>query len=252
MKSASEIPTAGPIRRAGNRIIVQQPNAVLGGYDFRGFYVSVGADGVSITDCLFDATGFFTVDQQSGSGLTVARCTFDSDRKPSPQHMAYINGRDGTLLVLRSTFKAPGSDNVAISRGLVEGCTMSDPWGRKGSHSDGITVAKTTGAVVIRANLIDWRQMEGSPGGINNCIRIASTSSVRGVTVEDNTLLGGTFSVYAGIDPSNKSATCERVTLRGNVADGWGENMGWLYPTARASDLSIEDNRKADGQALAA
>ncbi|WP_462116957.1 hypothetical protein [Methylorubrum extorquens] len=252
MKLASTIPTTGPIRRAGNRIIVQQPGAVLDGYDFTDFYVSVAADNATLRDCLFGGVNFFTVDQQSGSGLTVDRCVFDTKRQPSKQQMAFINGRDGTLVVRRSTFVAPGSDCILISRGLIEGCTLRDPWGRPGSHSDGITVSKTTGAVVIRGDTIDWRPAPGSPGGVTNAIRIASIASVRDVTVEGNTILGGTYTLFAGLDPAGKASTCERITIRDNIVDAWDVRTSWLYPTSRARDLVCEGNRTAAGDTLVA
>lgn len=254
MKSALTLPTTGLVRRTGNRVIIQQPGYVLDGYDLTDFYVSVVADDVTIMNCMFGAAGTFTIDQQSGSGLMVLGCTFDTKHVASKQ-MAFINGRDGTLIVRKCTFKGAGSDCILISRGIIEDNEFSDPWGRPGSHSDAITVSKTTGAVAIRKNNIDWRALPGTPGGPNNCIRISATAGavIQDVTVEENTLKGGTFSVQAGIDPTaNKETRCERVAFRRNTVSGWGDNMGWLYPTKRATDLIIDGNRTPDGKLLAA
>ncbi|KQS79483.1 hypothetical protein ASG25_13290 [Rhizobium sp. Leaf384] len=248
MKSVAAIPTTGLVRRSGNRIIIQQPGYMLDGYDLTEFYVSVVADDVTIMNCLFGAAGNFTVDQQSGSGLTVFGCEFDTKHAASKQ-MAFISGRDGTLTVRKCTFKGAGSDCILISRGIVEDNEFSDPWGRPGSHSAAVTVSKTTGPVAIRNNKFDWRALPGAPGGPNNCIRVSATAGavVRDVTIEGNTLIGGTFSIQAGIDPtSNRNTRCERIAIRDNVVSGWGKNMDWLYPTKRATDLIIDGNRTPD------
>lgn len=253
MKPLSSIP-ASLGRLVKDRLIIQQPGAILDGYDLTGFYVSVIADNVLIKDCKLGSNGYFTIDQQSGSGLIVQGCALDTGHD-SGQQMAFINGRDGTLFVRNCSFSGAGSDGVLISRGVIEGCHFIDPWGRKGSHSDAITVSKTTGPVVIRGNTIDWRALPGTPGGPNNCIRIAATKDavVRDVTVEGNTLIGGTYPICASLDPTaNAASRCERITIRDNVISEWGKNMGWLYPSKRATDLVCVGNKTPDGLALAA
>ncbi|WP_462120204.1 hypothetical protein [Methylorubrum extorquens] len=54
---------------------------------------------------------------------------------------------------------------------------------------------------------------------MNNPIRIASTFSVRDVSVEGNTLLGGTLPLFAGLDSAGKAPICERITIRDNIVD---------------------------------
>src|SRR3954470_7096853 len=62
-------------------IVVTRAGAVLEGYDFRGYSISVQADNVTIKNSLLNATGYHTVWQDSASsGMIVEFNTFDGQK----------------------------------------------------------------------------------------------------------------------------------------------------------------------------
>lgn len=216
-------------------IEIQKDGAVLDGYDLRGTFVIVTANDVTVRNCLADATSWYTIDQYSGfSGLVVEYCTFTGGREADLA--AFVASRDGAMTVRRNEFIKAPADVIHTVGGLVEENYISGGGYAEGAHADAIWVSQSlTPTMIIRGNFIDWTKQPGAVVLPNNAVRIAAEKGpITSVLVENNVLLGGSFTV---------STDGAGNVVRKNIIDEgkWGA----LYPREQPPDLVYENNVRA-------
>src|SRR5260221_1830377 len=222
LKSVSSLPTSNsaPIYydATSNHVVVQASGAVLDGYDLRGTFVTVKADNVTITNSSFDAAaGNFAIDQYPGhNGLTVDHCTFDGG-KIDRVYADFITGRAGSVTITNNNFVNIPSDAIQIENGTVSGNHFAGGGYMTGAHPDAIWVPATTGHVDISGNFIDWTPNADAKGVTNNAIRITTEiGNTDGVSVHDNTLIGGLNAVLVA-NGTPVMGTLSNISVDNNI-----------------------------------
>ena len=100
-----------------------------------------------------------------------------------------------------------------------------------GQHADAIWVTNSQGPVTISNNFIDW-VADGTESYVNNTVRITTEEgSVNNVTVTGNYLLGGGYTISAGVG-TNGSYTYSNINMDNNYI-GFGL-YGAFYPGAKS------------------
>jgi hypothetical protein len=181
-------------------VVVEGNNVVLSGYNFSGTDVMVWGNNCTIENSTFNdqGSGFNVVTQEdTGSGMTVAGCTFNGgDNVP----VSFVASVAGYATITDNSFIDTPAHTITLSNGVVSGNYISGGGYMTGDHADAINVYDTTGPVLITDNYVDWTVTD-NPGTLNNAVRITTDSGNTGnVTVTGNILLGGQWTVDA--DPS--------------------------------------------------
>ena len=191
---------------SGDQITITSDNFVLKGVDFRGYHVVVRANNVTIDGCLADSDGYFTIQQPVGfNGLTVENSTFIGT-KGTAENDDFVFS-DGVANIHNNVFLYAGIDTIWISGGSVDHNYIGPGGYTPGGHADGITVAMTRGTpVTIQNNYIDWSGLPDARVGLNNAINItAEGGNINNVTVSNNVLLGGGYTVLVASQPYSLS-----------------------------------------------
>src|SRR5271156_591053 len=69
---------------SANVVYVTQAGAVLSGINFGSATVLIEANNVTVKDCTFsDTTGFWAINQYSGTGATIENCSFIGSKSPT-------------------------------------------------------------------------------------------------------------------------------------------------------------------------
>ena len=222
-------------------VYVNGNNVRLSGYDFRGCTVYVYGKNVTLDNCKFDAShGYYAVVQSNTtSGLTIDHCSFDGQKLNNPRYASFINGGEGKITVTNSEFKNSPSDCLSLTNGLIANNYFTDLGYATGAHADAIWVSHTTGSVTITNNFIDARKAVDAPAGGNSAVRIVNEGGrVDNVTVSNNVLLGGSYTV-AAIDLGG-TGQVTHVSITDNFIAGGA--YGPIYPTQKPADLSYARN----------
>lgn len=220
-------------------ISILNDNVELSGIDFRGVTVSVNANNVKVSNSIFDASfGVYSITQADGkTGLTLNQNTFDG-LKLDKNFGAFVRGGTGELTLTKNAFLNAPADAVQIFNGKIDHNYFSGAGYQQGAHADSIWVGRTTGPVTITNNFIDARQAADALVSPNNAIRITGEiGAVKDVTVSNNVLLGGTYTV--GIHDLNPNPVTG-VQVKDNFIGGslWGN----LYPNGQPADLVYVSN----------
>ncbi|MBX9641706.1 MAG: hypothetical protein K2X97_18900, partial [Mycobacteriaceae bacterium] len=192
-----------------NVVAVVKDGADLSGIDFRGTSVMVQANNVSISNSKFDASsGLFAVKSYAGTAnLVIDRSAFDG-LKLDKLYSDFVIGEGANTTITNSSFVNAPADAIYIESGTVAGNYIAGGGYQSGAHADAIWVGKTTGPVNITGNLIDWRASPDAAIDTNNAIRITSENGdVSGVTVQDNVVLGGRYSILVTDLPTESDST---------------------------------------------
>ena len=216
---------------ATNAVVVKQDGAVLSGINFGTASVAIAANNVTVKDCTFQAgpNGWYCVQQyETVSGAVVQQCTFNGGSASDPLRLAAFVSSPTKISVLNNRFiNAPG-DAVDLENGVVSGNYFSGAgYSSTLEHPDMIWVGATTGPVSITNNFIDATYATGATafnnGGVNSAVRItAEQGNTSNVSVTGNVLLGGTYTVCPGVNPSAKDpGTFSNINISNNYV-GFG------------------------------
>ncbi len=235
-------------------INVTQDGATFDGIDFRGMQVRVFANNVTFTNCLFDTAGSqgqsVLIEREGYSNLTIDHCTFDG-LKLTESIPDLIESYGANATITNNVFVNMPVDGVLVQGGTVAGNYFANAGYHPGAHSDGIWVPKTVSPVVIDNNVIDWRSDPAAAVLTNNAIRVSSElGDVTGVTIENNVLLGGNYTITTTKDATfthiqDQMGTMTDVSVLDNVID-LGRS-GSLDPLGRPSDLVVDGNARLSG-----
>jgi Ca2+-binding RTX toxin-like protein len=231
-------------------VVVYQDGVTLSGLDLTGLSVMVQANNVTISNCAFDATnGSYAVKIYPGfANAVVDHCAFDG-LKLDRGFEDFIVAQGANTTITNSTFVNAPSDGIYIENGTVAHNSITGGGYLTGAHPDAIWIGKTTGAVTISDNMIDWRNPADSRAETNNAIRVTGENGdVNDVTVTHNVILGGSTTVFVSDGATQTHATVGTVTnvdVSGNVVD-YG-HYGYLNLTDRPGDLVYADNVLATG-----
>lgn len=233
--------------KATNTFVVYKSGVTLDGVDFRGATVLVQANDVTLSNCRFDASaGTSAVVGYPGfSGLTVDRSTFDG-LGLDKTYYDFIVAQGVNTTITNSVFRDAPSDAIYIENGRVAGNYIAGGGYQSGAHADAIWIGKTTGAVIIEDNLIDWRSSAGAKVETNEAIRItAEKGDVSNVQIDGNILLGGSYTVSV-TDSAHDKGSVSNVSVTNNFIDGG--KYGALYFNDRPGDLVYSGNVTGSGR----
>ncbi|ACL55830.1 M10 family metallopeptidase C-terminal domain-containing protein [Methylobacterium nodulans] len=232
--------------KALNTVVIYQAGVTLDNIDFRGTTVFVQANDVTIRNSLFDAAvGAAAVVGYPGyANLTIDHSTFDGLKLDKYYNDFVVAQGLNTTLTNNAFLNAP-SDALYLESGRVAGNYIAGGGYQTGAHADGIWIGKSTGPITIEGNLLDWRSAADAKVQTNNALRItAEKGDVSNVTVRNNVLLGGSYTVSVtdtGADAGNVAG----VSVTGNVVDEgqWGN----LFFSDRPGDLVYAGNHDRFG-----
>ena len=175
------------------------------------------------------------------SGTVIQNDTFNGGSAANPLPLASFIMSTGTSInVLNSKFlNAPG-DAIDTQGGVISGNYFSGGgFSSTGVHPDAIWVSNSQSPTSITNNFIDWTWANDatnlSNGQNNDAVRItAELGPVSNVTVANNVLLGGVYTIDAGnaLKAANGSAVTassySNITITGNYI-GFGAYGDFMY-----------------------
>ena len=245
LKSLSSLTTnpSAPIyfNAARNVVYVKGAGAVLSGYDLGNAQVDICAPNVTIADCSFSnpsAIDYFSIADEGFSGLTVSNCTFNGGDSSTANTTIFTE--DAYVTIANNAFLDTPSHGVQLDDGVISGNYFSGGGYQSGAHADAIQIENTTGPITISGNFIDWTNNPDALAATNNAIRISTDcGNTSNVTITDNVLLGGGYTVTAGTSTIvglamgatgtlGTTGVITNVTITGNDI-GWGGG-GAFYP----------------------
>jgi hypothetical protein len=235
----SSLLSAPGISISADQIKITAHNFVLRNIDFRGYHVVVEANNVTITNCLADSAGYFTVQQPLGhDGLTVSFTSFIGTKSPWENDDFIFS--DGVAQIHNNVFMYSGVDGIWLSGGSIDHNYIGPGGYTPGGHADGITVAVTRGMpVAIQYNYIDWTTPPDARTGANNAINFdADGGNINGLMIANNVLLGGGYTIAGG--PPNGSVTLANVVIENNQIGNW--YWGPLNSPLQAPALTWRNN----------
>ena len=168
--------------------------------------------------------------------MVVKQDTFNGgDNRPFE---AFVSSANGVATITGDHFVDTPTWDVSITSGTVSGNYFSGGGYEGGAHSDAIGVLGTTGPVTISDNFIDWTDNANAPTGTNEAIRISTEGgSTSDVTVDNNILLGGGYTIDAG--NAGTKGTFSNINIDDNYI-GFS-TAGAFYPGPQNS-VSAEGN----------
>ena len=238
-----------------NTYVIYKAGASLNGYDFGNAAVIVQTNNVSFQNCTFQASanGGNIKQEAAYSGLVVDQCSFDGLKLNTSKYGDFVAayGKDAT--VENSSFVNAPSDSIYIENGTVAGNYIAGGGYKTGAHADAIWVGKRPDRSSSPATTSTGGTPSDAATATNNAIRItAENGSVNDVTITNNTLYGGayTIDVNAGATETHSSSqigTITNVKITDNVI-AYGQ-YGALDPANRPGDLVYSGNVNTTGTA---
>jgi Peptidase M10 serralysin C terminal len=236
--SAAQLAAASTVNQSGvgydpthHRVVVTKNGAVLNGVNFGGLTVEIRANNVKIENSDFSAPiGSAGIQVDGGfSGTVVTNNTFDSHLVPANAGWIWSQGQ---ITVTDNKFIDSPGDGVDLGSGVVSGNYFEGVGNASGGqHADAIWVTNSQGPVTISNNFIDW-VADGTESYVNNTVRITTEEgSVNNVTVTGNYLLGGSYTISAGVG-TNGSNIYSNINMDNNYI-GFGL-YGAFYPGAES------------------
>jgi Ca2+-binding RTX toxin-like protein len=236
LKSPSAV-TGNGISFNGSTLTIKSPGAVIDSVDLRNVNVEVQANNVTIKNSLFNAASWHTIYQtNSASGLVVEYNTFDG-QKANNSNADIIFSDNASITIRNNEFFNLPTDALNINGGLVEKNFFSGAGYQYGAHADAISIHGTEGPVTIRQNYIDYITPSDARIAVTNAvIKIAPVfGPVNDVSIYDNVLIGGGYTVYA----YNATYSASNISITNNdIGLGkWGD----LYPGSKPSNFSYSN-----------
>jgi serralysin len=253
LKSVTSGLPAG-VLASDDAIAVTEARAVLDGYDFRGYSITVQADDVTIRNSLFDATGYHTIHQEAGSSrMIVEYNTFDGEKANIDTHSDMVLSEEDATIRNNEFVNLP-SDAVNTAGGLIERNYFAGASYQTGAHADAISIHRTVAPLIIHENYIDYVDRPDAAQGSNAAVKIVSHfGAIDDVTVDSNVLLGGGYTIYTGPDKhpvSNVRFTNNDIGL-GQYGDLMGGNHGQKFSYAGNRRFSTDARLIGDAAAAA-
>jgi Ca2+-binding RTX toxin-like protein len=235
---------------ATKTLVVYQNGVTLSGFDLTGLSVLVQANNVTVSNCKFDAAaGSYALKVFPGfANAVIDHCAFDG-LKLDRAFEDFVVAQGSNTTITNSTFVNAPSDAIYIESGTIAHNVITGGGYRTGAHPDAIWIGKTTGAVTISDNVIDWRNPADSRAETNNAIRVTGENgNVNEVTVSHNVILGGSTSALVSDGPTQTHpvvGTVTNVEVTDNVIDL--ARWGYLNTENRPDDLVYAGNVLATG-----
>jgi serralysin len=213
-KSLRSLPTSSTAgvwyNATENAVWVTKAGAVLDGYDFGNATILVDANNVTIKNSTFEAGGkeIFAVQLLSGvSGATIENNTFNGEASAAnPGSLnAFISANYANitgLQILGNKFLNAPCDDIDVTSGTISGNYFSGAgFSSNSGHPDAITIiGGSPASTVISNNFIDETWASGATssknGETNSAINFGGGLS--NVTITNNALLGGQYTIGAG------------------------------------------------------
>ena len=233
LKPLSAISTArsAPVMRYNpttNTVYILKKGADVSGYNFGTATVAVEADNVTIENCTFaGTTGYYAVQEYSGhTGLTVKNSTFTGGYGA---HAGFIVTPWTSSNTIAGNWFIGASGDAVDATGTIAGNYFQGGGYSPTIHSDAIWVTNSSVPTTISNNLIDWTYNLGA-GPVGNAVRITTElGSVSNVTVANNFLFGGSYTIDAG-NKVTSGYTYSNIKIANNYV-GFGL-YGAFYPGA--------------------
>jgi len=210
-----------------NTVYIFQNGADVSGYNFGTATVAVEANNVTIENCTFSGTtGWYAVQEYSGhTGLTVKNSTFTGGYGT---HAAFVSTPWTSSNTITGNWFIAASGDAIDATGTIAG-NYFEGGGYSSIHSDAIWVTNSSVPTTISNNLIDWTYNLGA-GTVGNAVRVTTElGSVSNVTVANNFLFGGSYTIDAG-NKVTSGYTYSNIKIAGNYV-GFGL-YGAFYPGA--------------------
>jgi hypothetical protein len=227
---------------SGDSITVKQAGAVLSGYDFRGYSISVQADNVTIKDSLLNAVSYHTIDQTANAtGLKVLGNTFDGQKVNGTINGDMVMSENAATISNNEFINLP-ADAVNTAGGLIEHNYFSGASYQSGAHADAISVHRTVSPLTIRENYIDFIKPADAAQGTNAALKIVSHfGAISDVTIDHNVAIGGGFNAYVGAD--KYAVTNVKLTNNLMGLSEYGDKEGqFLMPGDHGSGFVMTGN----------
>lgn len=218
------------------QIVITQNGAVLNGYNFADTRVVIHANNVTIENSTFSAgTNFFALVVDPGySNTVITNNTFNGGSMSNTYPLAaFIYSKGANTTITNNEFLNSPGDAIDSYGGTITGNYFSGGGHSSiGTHPDAIWITNSQSPTVISNNFVDWTWGSGatdmSTGETNNAIRITSElGNVSNVTVQNNVLLGGGYTIDAG---NAGSGTFSNVNISNNyVGFGYWGNFMFSY-----------------------
>ena len=217
--------TEGPgWRWTGQGIVVTGAGTTLTGLDVTG-NIEVWADDVTIEKSRITTSGdTWAVGARSASGLRVVDSTISGGGERLEVGVKDICGCS-QITVLRNDI-ADWTSGIQMSRGVIRDNFVHDPKLRDGDHINGLTHngGRTDGSLLIRHNTILNSLDQTDAIGL-----FADFGAVMNVTVDDNLLAGGSYSLYAGAG-EDANPTSNVVITNNRFSTRFFERAGTFGP----------------------
>ncbi|ETK34338.1 right-handed parallel beta-helix repeat-containing protein [Microbispora sp. ATCC PTA-5024] len=203
------VPPGTPLRPSGS-IRVTREGTVIDGLDVHG-EISVEADDVTIRNTrVRGIPGWWGILQRQGfSGLTVQDVEIFGNGRERTQ-FGILN--QGGMITVRRADIHTISNGISTEQGLIEDCYVHDPKLYKGDHIDMIMSsgppAPGTQLIIRHNTAVNTLDQTGAISLFQDF------GVVHDVTVQDNLLAGGGWSLYAG---AGVKGTSSNVKVIGNV-----------------------------------
>ena len=261
LKPLSAISTArsAPVMRYNpttNTVYILQKGADVSGYNFGTATVAVEADNVTIENCTFaGTTGYYAVQEYSGhTGLTVKNSTFTGGYGA---HAGFIVTPWTSSNTIAGNWFIGAAGDAVDATGTIAGNYFQGGGYSPTIHSDAIWVTNSSVPTTISNNLIDWTyNLSDGTRSANDAVRITTElGSVSNVTVANNFLFGGSYTIDAG-NKVTSGYTYSNIKIANNYV-GFGL-YGAFYPGAMQGVTASGDvvfdftNPAYSGQAWAA
>jgi parallel beta helix pectate lyase-like protein len=238
---------------AGNDVAVTGNGAVLSGL-YIPYYVHIQATNVTVNNVQIVTGGNWGISLTHTTGVTIENSTISGQNSTTGRVGAAIDDvySDSTGIVIKNNNISAFKTAIQISAGLVEGNYIHDPGYIAGDHTNGIYIGGGTGPVTIEDNTIlnnlsqtDAINLDAGTAGVPTA----------NMTIENNFLAGGVYSIYAGDARSNPTSN---IVITGNRFGQLYYPLGGQYGAAAYFDHTGTGNVWSDnswdttGQAVAA
>lgn len=238
--SNTGVPPGTVLRKQSGGISITQDGTVIDGVDLNGSF-DISASNVVIRNSKITGTNWWGILLRSGTNLTIVNCEIFGD---GVRQMQYgILSYEGAVIAKRNNVHHI-SNGIDVPNGVIEDNFVHTPVFYEGDHTDmimseGGAAAGTT--LVIRHNtVINTFDQTGA------IALFADWGPQHDVTVENNLLAGGGYSLYAGAAGSSNLRILDNVFSKRIWPNGghWGPVAHW---DAGGSGNMWQGNKWEDG-----
>ncbi len=222
LRDAGEFPnTAGPsgVRFSGRIMRLEDSGIVLDGFDLRNLTIIISANNVTLRNCLLDGQqqGFYTVQHQSGSGLTIEDCTFDGLGLPNTNANTVVS-TVGPIVMRRNLFQNAAAGFVAAQTGVFENNVFRGIGAAPNRAPSSTTISLAGGSglpVAITGNYLEARILSsGLPSAALSVQAIAGP--IDQVLIDNNVVLGAQYNVRVTNSSATDGGVVTNVTVTNN------------------------------------